>query len=105
MESRWHPGRLEEIDQLISDYLDAAASMESETTIGGTLSVEELLEHGAYPPSDPRSRSGAALLAIAGTLQDEGGNVRLADVLEAYRRKYGAKRAAILNARWQYLAE
>ena len=96
---------LEEIDEFVSHYLDAATAVKPEILMGGQVDVEEMLKYGGFPPSDPRSRSGAALLAIARKLKDQGGTAQLAQVLDNYRHKYGANRAATLNARWHYLTE
>jgi len=104
LDNRLLHDRLDRIDQLITDYMDAAASREPESTLG-PQDVDELLDKGIYPPSDPRSRSSEALLSIARKLQEEGGDTLLAQVLDAYRDKYGTKRAATLNVRWHYLAE
>ena len=97
---------LEEIDNQISDYVRAAASVQPEITFGPTMeNLQRFLEHGAYPPTDPRTRSGAALMSIALRQKEQGGDGRLADVLTSYGQRYGAERSAILNARWHYLAE
>jgi hypothetical protein len=96
---------LQEIDKLVSQYLYTATAVELKVMMSGQVDVEELLEHGGFPPSDPRSRPGSALLAIASKLKDEGGTAQLAHVLQEYGQKYGASRAAMLNVRWHYLAE
>lgn len=77
----------EEMDQLVSQYLDAATAVEPKIMMGGQVDMEEMLEHGGFPPSDPRSRPGSALLAIASKLKDEGGTAQLAHVLHEYRQK------------------
>lgn len=105
MQSHQHSELIEEIDRLISAYLDARDKVEPRMVDVTQIDADEFLEHGAYPPSDPRSESAAALMEIAGRLNTDGGNARLKAVLDAYRSRYGAKRAATLNARWQYLAE
>lgn len=105
MDSRLLDDRLHRIDQLVSDYLAAEAPDAPRVLFLADVDVEGMLKHGAFPPSDPRSPSGKALLQIANKLQDEGGPALLANVLDAYREKFGAKRAAVLNARWHYLAE
>ncbi len=105
MDSKRLQSLLEEIDQLLSEYLDAAIAVEPKIIMGEQVDLEEMLEHGVFPPSDPRSRSGKGLLVIARKLMAEGGTAQLAHVLGEYGQKYGAKRAAKLNARWQYLAE
>lgn len=101
MDDRLLDDRLDRIDQLISDYLAAQATVKPKILFPADADIEDMLEHGAFPPSDPRSPSGKALLLM----QEEGGNALLADVLDAYREKYRAKRASTLNVRWQYLAE
>lgn len=105
MDNRLLDDRLDRIDQLITDYLAADATIEPKVLFPEDVDIEEMLEHGAFPPSDPRSPSGKALLSMARKLQEEGGKPLLADVLDAYREKFGAKRAATLNVRWHYLAE
>jgi len=90
----------------MTDYLEAAACMQTPPiSVGFSIDINDLPKHGAFPPTDPRSRSGAALLSIARKLKDEGGSACLAEVLDAYRGKYGDKRAATLNVRWHHLAE
>jgi hypothetical protein len=105
MSDRVSPNLLEEIDRLVTEYFTAAGSVEGQTIHSDDINVEEILKHGAFPPSDPRSASAAELLEIAVKLTAKGGNTRLTDVLDAYRTLHGRERAATLNARWQYLAE
>lgn len=47
---------LEEIDEFVSHYLDAATAVKPEILMGGQVDVEEMLKYGGFPPSDPRSR-------------------------------------------------
>ncbi|UVI38807.1 hypothetical protein [Qipengyuania spongiae] len=96
---------VDEIESLVSDYLAADKCAPHETIHSNDVDVEEILRHGAYPASDPRSEPAAALMRLADRLKADGGNARLNDVLDAYRAEYGSERAATLNARWQYLAE
>lgn len=105
MTDRVSSNLLDEIDDLISDYLVAHRLTQRETTISHMVDVAEILEHGAYPASDPRSEPALALMQLAGRLKADGGNARLKEVLDAYRTEYGSARAATLNGRWQYLAE
>ena len=95
----------DEIDGLVMAYLAAARTAQRETILSDQVDTGEMLKHGAYPPSDPRSEPAAALMQLAGRLRANGDITRLKDVLDAYRAEFGPKRAATLNARWQYLAE
>ena len=97
---------LDEIDGLITKYAAAPKDTERRLFIGPQSGeVDDFIKHGAFPASDIRSAPAKELLAIAMKLKDEGGNERLAFVLESYRQKYGTKRASTLNTPWHYLAE
>jgi len=102
---RVSPDLLEEIDRLIVEYVAGTESVEPQIIRIEDIKVEEFLEQGAYPPSDPRSAPAAELMNIALQLRAEGGNTRLTEVRDVYRTAHGPERAATLNARWQYLAE
>ncbi len=105
MEREYDPDLLANIDRLITDYLEAGKADEPFIIMGDQVDLEEMLEHGAYEHSDPRSAPSRALLTIAHELTAQDGATGLSQVLSAYRLAYGAKRAAILNVRWHYLAE
>lgn len=96
---------VDHIDGLLSEYLELREKPSGGgLTRGSAIDIEDIIEHGAFPPDDPTTLVRLKLLTIGETLGLVGGTPLLHQVYDAYEAKYGHRKAASLSARWDSAA-
>lgn len=93
---------VDNIDQLLSEYLELKTTDESSS---GKVTPEKILSGGLFPRDVADSVSGRALLSIGQTLALVGGIELMLRVHTAYENKFGVQKANSLSARWDSAAE
>lgn len=93
---------VDNIDQLLSEYLELKSADESRS---GKVITGTILWDGLFPRDELDSVSGRALLSIGETLALVGGIELMLRVHTAYENQFGVQKANSLSARWDSAAE